>query len=65
MASLVLIFVWPFLPSFGLFSLAFARLIVGITELAIDKRKFLLSRLYQKQPIPQINSETNKKYRRR
>ena len=23
------------------------------TELAIDKRKFLLSRLYQKQPIPQ------------
>ena len=23
------------------------------TELAIDKRKFLLNRLYQKQPIPQ------------
>ena len=23
------------------------------TELAIDKRKFLLDRLYQKQPIPQ------------
>ena len=28
------------------------------TELAIDKRKFLLNRLYQKQPIPQDEDHT-------
>ena len=29
------------------------------TELAIDKRKFLLNRLYEKQPIPQDEDQTN------
>ena len=28
------------------------------TELAIDKRKFLLNRLYQKQPIPKDQDQT-------
>ena len=28
------------------------------TELAIDKRKFLLNRLYEKQPIPQHQDQT-------
>ena len=29
------------------------------TDLAIDKRKFLLNRLYQKQPIPQDEDQSN------